>query len=250
VLSGKSLEPAPREVLLELMARVGVASVEVVGVGRTATDQASVMYDLCRTQGVEATRDRYSSHAERIIDIFDANLKKPRATVVELMATEIERVLLELGPDRTTMRLVYSDRYVFDVALGDDELRFRFVEAARAHPDVLRVIPPEATTPTVVHVQISRETLSFTGQWVGTCREQAKPDVELRAKLDLFSARSFSLRFSRGALHQTSRQATIDKRRRLIAFQIGGQNFTGVLSVEGHRMQLSAQADVLCLLER
>jgi hypothetical protein len=146
VLSGKLLEAAPREVLLELALASGLSTVKVIAVGRTPLRQAEVMYDQCQKAGVDATRQSYSRQAEKVLDVFEEGARKPRAVVVEAMRVEIERLVMDLGPDRTTLRLVHADRYAFDISIAESGGK-EFLAAARAHPDVLRVLPPAASTP-------------------------------------------------------------------------------------------------------
>lgn len=98
MVTGELIPLAARLVLIDIMTAADVNSCEVTSVARTPADQARVMYEnLIGTgpqQGEQKQHDLYREPGDLVIDVFQANMGKPRDQIIELMRQKI----VELGP--------------------------------------------------------------------------------------------------------------------------------------------------------
>lgn len=158
-ITGKSLGPGPRAVLIEIMKSAGVESCEVTSVGRTPATQARIMYEnLIGTdvgQGVTAQMALYRPPGQAVIQVYVENSAKPKDEIISLMLAEIWKQ----GPEKVSHHCSMI-RWVFDVgpsSIAEDK-RQSFLLAAQHHPKVVKLLSPftEPKDP-AYHLEIPKE---------------------------------------------------------------------------------------------
>lgn len=102
-------------VLKKIMADSQVFSVTISSTARDAYDQARVMYDNIKSQGVDKQKKLYASAGDKVIDVYSQAQKdgKDRNATIALMKAKI----LALGPTKVSNHAAdVSKLNVFDVA--------------------------------------------------------------------------------------------------------------------------------------
>jgi hypothetical protein len=101
-LTGKPVPAFAKEVILSAFEKAGVETGVVTSVGRSAGDQARIMYTNLTgsgpQQGVAAQLALYLQPGKDVIEVYVQNKEKSSAEVIELMRQKIE----EVGPSKVS----------------------------------------------------------------------------------------------------------------------------------------------------
>lgn len=184
VVDGVALDPAPQEVLLEILADAGLPKATVSSYERTTAKQAALMYGICERDGVKKAKRLYSSKSHSILDIYVAHAGEPEAEVVDLMTAEVEAVLERLGPGRKTMMHVASANFTFDVAPSSLANRSKFKAALARHPSVVRYFVPGGAE-RAFHIEVARSLPPLAGTWSGACQRDGAEGSAVEFTLEL-----------------------------------------------------------------
>jgi hypothetical protein len=152
VLDGSPLPAPAATVLKEILKAAGLSRATVTSVSRTPAEQARVMYENCLSRGVAFNKAMYAAAGDQVVDVFAANERQPRQTVIELMLAKI----MEVGPAKVS-RHCSETHFTFDVAPSSIPTgkRAKFLDAIKAHQAVSKVIPPP--TDPAYHIEIPRD---------------------------------------------------------------------------------------------
>jgi hypothetical protein len=139
VLEGVPI-PDPAAAILKGILRIaGIAGATVTSGYRTPAEQARVMYENCVSKGGAYNHALYCAAGDHVVDVFEANRDRPRATVIQLMTEKI----LSIGPSNVSMHM--SDtHYTFDVAPSSipEDKHTAFVAAVLGNKAVSKLLQP------------------------------------------------------------------------------------------------------------
>lgn len=157
VIHGSQLAAPAHRVLTDVMAASGVASVRVTSTERSAEEQARVMYGYIQRNGSANAYRLYGPEGDAIIAVYERTRRDGEAACLAAMAAETRR---QLPAAHANGRLMHTKdtHFVFDVALRSvpPARRRAFIEAARAHPRVSRVLGPEEGEREAIHLEVPR----------------------------------------------------------------------------------------------
>lgn len=148
-ITGAKLIPKAKRILSEILKAAGEKSAVVSSSIRTPADQARIMYDNIVRLGVAKQMGLYKAPGRQVIQVYVKNQSKPKNTVIKLMEAEI----IKIGPIKVSKHLDTSG-LTFDVDPFSISNGAAFVKAAKAHPEVLKVLTPSNNDP-AYHIEIS-----------------------------------------------------------------------------------------------
>jgi hypothetical protein len=147
-LTGRSVETAARNVLLEILASAKLRSARVTSTTRTAAQQAKVMFRFVNKNGYNSAIDLYGTHGDAIIRVCEASYQahgRCAESVLEKMVieTRAQIELLEAQGDKRTELMHTSDtHYTIDIDPESVANRPAFEQAVAKHPRVSRFLKP------------------------------------------------------------------------------------------------------------
>lgn len=157
-ITGIELDEKPKRVLQEILNEAGLTKAKVSSYRRTPLKQAQIMYSKCEEEGLKSAYELYSTHADKVLDVYRDNQGKSKDDIIVLMKTKLEDVLAELGSDRKTMMHVGNTvNYTFDVAPSSITDRAAFETAVKNHSDVVqaRFFKPGGAE-AAYHIEVSK----------------------------------------------------------------------------------------------
>ena len=92
-------------------------SIRITSTMRTPYEQARIMYDNIKSEGVESQYELYGNNGDKVINVYVDNKDKDRDTVIKLM----EKKILELGASKVSKHCLsdFSTLNVLDIGLGE-----------------------------------------------------------------------------------------------------------------------------------
>lgn len=140
-------------VLKEICAEACQKSARITSTARSVEDQARIMYDNISRNGVASQRRLYAAAGDSVIDVYEAEKKKnaSRSAIETAMVDKINAI----GPARVSNHLAQGAAIcTIDVAPSSILAgnRAKFLEAASAHPSVVRLLQPP--TDPAYHLEI------------------------------------------------------------------------------------------------
>ena len=148
-ISGVPLSARAERILKEILISAGLTAANVSSVTRTPKEQAQEMYTNIINTSVAKQMGLYKAPGKQVIQIYVKNQHKPKAEIIRLMTQEINNI----GPINVSKHLDPSV-YAFDVRPFSILNKTAFVKAAKAHPEVLKIITPTSGDP-AYHIEIS-----------------------------------------------------------------------------------------------
>lgn len=118
-------------VIKEILADAGLSSAKITSTIRTPEKQATIMYDNCKSLGVQSQKDLYGSAGDKVIDTYVNSVKagKSKDTVIKDMIGTIN----SLWPTRVSLHCVPVDEYkklnVIDIGMSSISNKSSFVKA-------------------------------------------------------------------------------------------------------------------------
>ncbi|WP_339607176.1 hypothetical protein [uncultured Roseivirga sp.] len=157
-VTGLQLDDKPKRVLQEILNEAGLTKAMVSSYKRTPLKQVQIMYNKCEDDGLQAAYNLYSSHADKVLDVYRDNQGKSKDVIIALMKNKLDDILQELGSDRKTMMHVGNTvNYAFDVAPSSITNRTAFETAVKNHSDVVqaRFFKPDGAE-AAYHIEVSK----------------------------------------------------------------------------------------------
>lgn len=247
-VDGISLDAAPHEVLVEILASAGLPKATVSSYERTTHKQAALMYGICERDGLKKAKRLYSSKSHSILDVYAANSTEPEDKVVRLMTQEVEAVLERLGPGRKTMMHVASKNFTFDVAPSSLASRSKFKAALARHPSVSRYFAPGGAE-RAFHIEVSRELVPLAGTWTGACQRDGAEGSPVSLEIGLEGHPwSGELELPGGRI-LTFDELTLDRTGRTIAAE-GDITFKGRFDASWTELKFPSSQGAICTARR
>ncbi|WP_423740529.1 glycoside hydrolase family 19 protein [Flavobacterium columnare] len=137
-----------RSILQEVGQSSNNFDIYITSTARTPHDQARIMYDNCSRDLAEQRRT-YAPPGQRVIDVYENNLNRPRNEVINLMETKIN----ELGPSTVSRHLADpAIMNTFDVSISNLSNPNDFRTQMESRPELDRLLIENG----VYHIQINQ----------------------------------------------------------------------------------------------
>jgi hypothetical protein len=146
-----------RQVLQDIMAQAGVADLRITSTARTPERQALAMYNNIQSQGVASQKRLYGAPGDRVVDAYVAGKEAglSRDEILQAMTAQIHAE----GPANVSRHMANDPSAINVIDISPDSIaqgqRPAFLEAARNHPSVSRVLDPSNNDP-AFHLEISQ----------------------------------------------------------------------------------------------
>jgi len=140
-----------KQVLQDALNKSGNSSATISSTKRSPYDQARIMYDNLKTQGVDKQKKLYGNFGDQVIDVYVSSKKagKTGEAIIKDMASKISN----LGPANITKHCGdFSVLQVIDVAPTSITNKQAFVEALKADPRISKIITPPSDP--AYHIEI------------------------------------------------------------------------------------------------
>lgn len=144
-------------VIRDIMTRAGTKACMVTSTARSPYDQARVMYDNCRYQGVAKQYGLYLDAGDHVVAVYAAMVTAGHAgdgpfrdSVIDAM----EKKILEVGPRNVSHHCLSPDSpiWVIDLAPSSIANSANFIVHAEHHARVTKVLRPPADP--AIHLEI------------------------------------------------------------------------------------------------
>lgn len=113
-----------KKVITEILKKSGVAQVTITSAGRTAADQARIMYENITRHGVAHQKKLYGQHGDKVIDEFSA-LKTSGKTQVQIISGMTAKIN-KIGPGKVSKHAADPKKLnVVDIAPSSINLALR-----------------------------------------------------------------------------------------------------------------------------
>ncbi|WP_239576664.1 hypothetical protein [Archangium primigenium] len=146
-----------RQVLQDIMAQAGVADLRITSTARTPERQALAMYNNIQSQGVASQKELYGAPGDRVVDAYVAGKEAglSRDEILQAMTAQIHAE----GPANVSRHMANDPSALNVIDISPDSIardqRPAFLEAARNHPSVSRVLDPSNKDP-AFHLEINQ----------------------------------------------------------------------------------------------
>lgn len=156
-ITGIPIDEKAKTVLKEILKNAGLDSAKVTSYNRTAKKQATIMYNMCKNDGVDAAYELYSSHADKVIKVYEDadDPVKNKASTIQSMEEKIKSIIKELGDDRKTMMHIDSSYHTIDIAPSSITDKEAFSKAISDHPEAVRYFAPGGAEK-AFHIEIKK----------------------------------------------------------------------------------------------
>lgn len=129
------------KVLEDILQAAGLTTATISSTARTPADQARVMFDNIKSQGVAAQKKLYAAAGDAVIDEF-VKAKAARKTDIEIKAA-MEAKIISIGPTKVSHHAADPNVLcVFDVAPSSIEKKAAFEKAVQADKRVKKFLKP------------------------------------------------------------------------------------------------------------